>query len=432
MEYRNFMACCGIAGGNPITGHDHISRQRRSIVPLITGATIGNITGVTPTVTAVFGVLLMPIAADFGWSRTAVAGAFSALSLANAAMFPLAGRLADRFGTRRMLVTGYFLLGLAILGLSLLSPTPWRFYAAFALTGAIGALPSNMLICKLLSEWFDDGRGFWMGLTGGVGNGVGATIMPLIAAALMGAYGWRKAFVGIGLIVLLVGLPVAWATLRPPPAASGGAVGGEAPLLGMSLGEAMRAPLFWVLFSAVPVGGGCLTAVFANTVPIMVGHGLSVGQATVVVAAFALTCTVWEPLVGWLLDRSRRPRQVALFYFAAAGGIAILANATSFPLLIAGGVLAGIGLGSEFSVLPYVLSRYFGVKAMGAISGIAFAGVLTATAIAPVALNAEFDRTGRYTVAMAVVALMLVYTGIVFLLLGPYPAAHSPDRDQSP
>ncbi len=397
------------------------SRTGRRVAPLVVGATIGNLLSVTPTVTAVFGVFLVPIATEFGWSRAAVAGAFTSLSLANAAAFPFAGRLADRYGTRPILLTGYALLGLSIIGLSQLAPTPLRFYTLFALTGAIGALPSNMLICKLLSEWFVQRRGFWMGLTGGIGNGVGATIMPMIAVALMAAYGWRGAFVGIGLLVLLVGVPVAWLTLRPPARDAGPGVIDETALSGMSLAQALRSPLFWVIFSAVPVGGGCLTAVFANMVPILTVHGMSVGSATIVLAAFAMTCTVWEPAVGWMLDRSTRPRMVAPFYLCAVAGLMILVHAQSFPLLIVGGVMTGVGLGSEFSVLPYVLSRYFGVRAMGAITGIAFAGVLTSTALAPIGLNYAFDRTGSYSPAVYVVAALLAYTAGVFVLLKPYP-----------
>ncbi len=396
--------------------------------PLIIGATLGNLFCVTPTVTAVFGLFLVPISEEFGWSRVQVAGAFTALSLANAVMFPIAGRLADRFGPRPLMVTGYFLLGLSILGLARLPPNPWLFYGLFALTGMIGAFPSNMLICKLLSEWFDTGRGFWMGLTGGVGNGVGATVMPMLAVSLMAAHGWRGAFTGIGLMVLLLGLPLAWLTLRPPPTRQAGPIIDEKALSGVSLGQALRSPRFWVIFSAVPVGGGCLTAVFANVAPILTDHKLSGGSVTLVIAAFALTCTLWEPLVGFLLDRSIRPRVVAPFYLCAAFGLVILVNARSLPALIAGGIMTGIGLGSEFSVLPYVLSRYFGLRSMGAITGIAFAGVLTSTALAPIALNLAFDRLGSYALAVYAVSALLVYAAVVFVLLKPYPAW--PDSDQ--
>ncbi len=75
-----------------------------------------------------------------------------------------------------------------------------------------------MILAKLLSEWFDASRGLWLGVCSGVGNGLGGTVFPIVAVALMQAYGWRHAFLFIGLTGLLVTFPVAWATLHPPPA----------------------------------------------------------------------------------------------------------------------------------------------------------------------------------------------------------------------
>ena len=404
---------------------------RADAARIVFGTTIGNLIGINSSVCAIFGIFLVPISQEFGWTRTAVAGAFTALSLAMAAMLPVAGRMADRWGSRPVLVAGFALLGLAIVGLSAIPPSPLIYYAMFALTGAAGALASNMVLCKLLSEWFDEGRGFWMGLTSGIGNGVGATVLPMLAAALMVHYGFRGAFVGIGLLVLVIGLPTAWFTLHAPAVLAAAGVSEEEVLSGMTLGEAMRSPLFWLIFSAVPIAAGSLTAVFANTVPIMLDRGLSLTQATTVIALFAMICTVWEPLVGFLLDRSDRPRAVAPFYAIAAVGVVVLIKAHSFPVLLLAGTLTGIGLGSEFSVMAYILSRYFGLRAMGTITGIAFAGVLCANALAPIGLNLAFDRTGSYAPALYVVAAMLAYNAVVFLLLGRYPvryASGSADR----
>lgn len=141
------------------------------------------------------------------------------------------------------------------------------------------------------------------------------------------------------------------------------------------------------------------------------------------VVVFALICTVWEPLVGHLLDRSDRPRLVAPFYLCAAVGLIVVTACHSAPWLMAGGALAGIGLGSEFSVLPFVLSRYFGLKDLGAISGLAFMGVLASMSIAPLGLNLAFDRTHSYSAPIYVVATLLVYNAVVFIILKPYSAS---------
>jgi len=401
-----------------------------SKVRIIFGTTIGNLLGINCTVCSVFGLLLVPISQEFGWSRTAVAGAFTAISLANAVALPIAGRATDRWGARPVLILGYLLLGLAILALAMIRPNPVCFYLLFTLTGAIGSLPSSMALAKLLSEWFDEGRGFWLGLTDGVGNGVGSMLMPLIAAFLMTRYGFRTAFTGIGLIVLLVGLPVAWFTLRAPSGLIATGAPEDELLAGLSVGETLRRPLFWLIFSAVPIAGGSLTAVFANTVPIMESRGLSLSQTMTIVSIFSLICVIWQPLVGFFLDRSDRPRNVAPFYAMAAVGLVMLMKAHGFVPLAVAGALTGIGLGAEFSVMPFVLSRYFGLRSMGTIVGISFVGVLVANALIPVVLNFAYDRTGSYAPALALVTAMLVYNMVVFLCLGRYPNRFSNPHPQ--
>ncbi|WP_174274617.1 MFS transporter [Sphingomonas bacterium] len=392
--------------------------------PLLAGAVAGTLLGTTPTLGAVFGIFLVPIATEFGWSRTQVAGAFSAMAVAAMIFYPVAGRLADRFGTRAVLLAGFALQGVFTLALSRLIPNAALYYPAFALAGAAGALSSNMVIAKLLSQRFDRGRGFWMGLVGGIGNGVGSILLPILAASLLVGHGWRGTFVIIGCIVLLVGLPIIWLTMKEPasrPPAAGEPVAAILSPPEIGLGEALRRPLFWVIFSAVPIGGGFLTGVFMNVAPMLQQRGVSLEQATSVIALFAAVTVLWEPLVGYMLDRTSRPRCVAPFYFLAVAGLLILANATHFGVLLLGGGLAGIGLGAEFSVLPYVLSRYFGLGAMGAISGVAFAGVLGATALAPMLLNGGFDMLGSYKPGVYVVAGCILYTATVFLFLDTYP-----------
>lgn len=390
---------------------------------LLFGATLGNYLGVTATVAIPLGVLLVPIAQDLHWSRTAVAVAFATLSLAQAVMCPFAGRIADRFGPRRALLAGFLGLGLALLALAFAPPQAVLFYALFALAGALGTLASALVIAKLISQWFQERRGFWLGLVGGVGNGLGGMTMPALTAAIAPVLGWRMTFGAIGVAVLLVGLPILYATMRSPRIAVP-AVAGDAPVLeGARFGEAMRSPLFWAIFAAVPIGGGALTGVFANTVTVLTTQGISSTTATMIVTVFALVCVVLEPLAGHMLDGAARPRRIALFYAVAVAGLLILAHAhTTVPALV-GAALTGVGLGTEFSVLPYMLGRYFGLREMGAITGIAYAGALVSNAISPLLLNGAFDRMGTYAPGLYVVAVMMVVAFAIFLVLPAFPRA---------
>ncbi len=188
----------------------------------------------------------------------------------------------------------------------------------------------------------------------------------------------------------------------------------------MEAGQALRSPLFWLLVGTNGLGGGTLVAFFANTLTVLTSRGIGEDAAATVVAAFALICTVWA--TGFFLDRSHRPRLIAPFFFAAAGGVLLLAYAHSFPLLILGGLLSGVGLASN-NALTYLLSRYFGLRALGTITGVAFVWVLGSLAVVPVLLNYGYDRTGSYAPGLDGLAMLLVVTTAVFLWLPAYPQA---------
>nr|WP_043605165.1 MFS transporter [Novosphingobium sp. Rr 2-17] len=363
------------------------------------------------------GVMLVPIAEDLGWSRTTVAGAFTALSLSQAVAYPVAGRIADRFGTRRTLLTGFLTLSLALLLVSVSPASPIAFYALFAFTGFAGVLASTMVLAKLLAQWFDQRLGFWLGLVGGVGNGLGGMVMPGLAALMAATLGWRYSFAAIGLTILVVGLPLFYATLRAPEQEAAADDPASARIAGRSFAEVMRSPLYWVIFIAVALGGGALTGVFANTVTILETQGIATGAATLAVSLFAMVCVINEPLVGHLLDRASRPRRVAAFYIAAIAGLLLLAHAHTPAMAIAGAMLTGMGLGAEFSVLPYLLTRYFGLREMGAISGVAYAGALIGNGLSPLLLNGLFEYTGSYALGLYLVAALVAFAFAVFLVL---------------
>lgn len=383
------------------------------------GATLGNFIGVTASVSIPLGVMLVPIAQDTGWSRTEVAGAFTALSLAQAAFYPIAGRIADRFGMRRTILTGFIGLSLTLIAVGLVPTSLALFYALFCVAGIFGVLASTMVLAKLLSQWFLDRRGFWLGLVGGVGNGLAGMVVPGIAGLLAATLGWRHGFTTIGLFVLVIGFPILFATLREPKALAAG--GGEAAAeTGATVREALGRPLFWAIFIAVPVGGGALTGVFANTVTVLTSQAIAMPVATLAVTIFALVCVIIEPLAGHLLDTATRPRRTAAFFALAAAGLVLLAHAHGPVMALSGCVLTGMGLGVEFSVLPYLLARYFGLREMGAISGVAYAGALMSNGLSPLALNAAYDRFGSYAPGLYMVAGFMLLALVVFLFLPPF------------
>ncbi len=125
---------------------------------------------------------------------------------------------------------------------------------------------------------------------------------------------------------------------------------------------------------------------------------------------------VWQVGVGRLIDRIPRPWIAAPFYLAALAGLILFQAAESFSQLMLAGALMGLGLGTEYGVLPYFLSRYFGVRHYGAISGTIYAVIVLAQGLTPFLMDLSFDRTG----SIVVIGSGLIASALLILRLRPF------------
>lgn len=399
-----------------------LSGAGRNQVSVVLACLLGNIVSPTPIVHGPFGLFLIPISHEFGWPRERVSGVLGLLALVTAVAYPIIGRLADRFGPRRLILAGNLAFGACVIALGFSRPSVLVFYGLFALIGVFGSMPSTMMYNRVVSGWFDKARGTMLGVTSGLGNGTGATIMPFIALGLMTAFGWRGAYFGLGAIVIAAGFPTLLFLLKEPPVASRGPHVQPVALEGMSLSRAARTPAFWMTLVAIGLGAGCLTAVLAHVVPILTDRHYPVGESTLVVSVFAMVTAGFQIIVGGLLDRTGSPKLIAPLYLVAVVGMIILERGTSLPVLVLGGALMGVGMGTEFGVLPYFISRYFGLRWFGMIAGVMYSAVIIAQGITPYLMDVDFDHHRSYLLSLHVIEGVLVAGAALIAALPRYAA----------
>lgn len=406
---------------------------------VVVAATVGNIVSTTPAVSAVFSLFLVPISTEFGWPRAVVSGVLLLTAVMSAIIYPIAGRLSDRWGSRRILLIGNALFAPAIAALALANGSVFQFYALFALVGAAGAIPSTPAYSKVISEWFDEKRGLMLGIAAGFGNGLGSTLMPVLAGLMLVQFGWRGAYIGIGLIVFWLGFPVLFALLRDAPARLAvisqrekdppAEPGGENALSGHSLKEAAATRTFWILMAAVALGAGCMTAIFTHVVPMLMDRGIALQSATLAISIFALVTAGWQVMTGYLLDRFYSPNVAVPMFAAAILGLMCFQFGTSLPVIYLGSALMGIGLGAEFGCLSYFVSRYFGLRSFGTIIGVFYSVVIIFQGGSPVLMDVGFDLTGSYVTSVWVLACLL-FVGTMLVVLLPEFEKRSPTGSQ--
>ncbi|MCE7798015.1 MFS transporter [Sphingobium sufflavum] len=392
---------------------------------VLLACTIGNGVSVTPAVHAVFGLFLLPLSQGFGWSRASISVALGIVAVVGAILYPLVGRHIDRHGARPTLLVGVVGLALSIAALALTNGSLIQFYLTFAVIASFGAMAGTPIFQKLVADWFEEGRGTALGISGGVGCGVGSIVLPVIAAALVSHLGWRAGYLGIGAVMLLVALPILWFLLHDRAGVGGAAMGegqGGPTLTELTLAEAMRTPTFWLLLVAIATGAGVTTAIFSHVVPILGDRGHGVATGTMVIGVFALVTSGWQVAMGRIMDVIPTPRIAVPLYAMAIAGLALLEFGGSVPALMLGGALLGIALGTQFGALPFFVARYFGMRAFGAIIGVLYSAVIAAQGITPILLDASYDAHHSYRHALVVAGICLAIGALLLLLLPRYGA----------
>jgi MFS family permease len=114
---------------------------------------------------------------------------------------------------------------------------------------------------------------------------------------------------------------------------------------------------------------------------------------------------------------------VAPLFLVSVAGLLTLEHGTSLPVLILGGALMGVGMGTEFGALPYFISRYFGLRRFGMIAGVMYSAVIIAQGVTPLLMDMDFDRRHSYVLSMHVIEIVMVAGAVMIACLPAYRAS---------
>jgi len=360
-----------------------------------------------------FGIFLKPWTEEFGWSRESVSAAFGIGAMTVAVCSPPLGYLLDRVNPARVIVPCLVTFGLAFGSLSLLTPHLWHLYATFFVLGIVGNGTAQMAYSGAVSSWFQARRGAALAVVM-AGGAVGAMVLPPIAEALITRYGWRRACVILGAMVLVIGPPAAarFIRQRPQPARTV-----ATRVDGASLAVGLRSRVFWILVAVLFGSSIAQNGAITHLAAMLTDRGVSAQGAALAVSAMGGASLVGRLVTGWLLDRLFAARVAFGLLAVAALGTLLLATADSMVLGILAAALIGVGMGGEADITPYLLSRYFGLRAFSVLYGLTWTAYAIAGAIGPILMGRAFDVAGSYGTLLPWLAglMMIVATMMLFL-----------------
>ncbi len=387
-------------------------------------------TGAAPFIFASLGLFILPFNEEFGWNRAQISAILPVLIVAFMISMPLAGRLIDRIGTRKVLIPSTIAFGLGLAAIPTFVSELWHLALIFLFVGTCGVAANTQPYLRTISAWFNKKRGLAIGIAVS-GIGLGYAYVPILVQSVINVAGWRSAYYVLSGFVIFAAVPLITIFLKESPAEIGqipdgtkriqAISGSESTSVGLTSSLAIRQKDFWLLSLIFLCIAFVLHGILPHLVPMLRDRGVSADTAAIVASVMGGTVFVSRILIGYIIDYFFAPR-VALYFFAlSAIGFFILSASSFLPMMYLAVIMIGLSLGAEIDLLAYLCGKYFGLRSFGEIYGLLFVGVLIGSAFGPVTFGYGFESTGSYSGILIVSAMVNIIALIILTRLGPYP-----------
>ncbi|MGD9616895.1 MAG: MFS transporter [Alphaproteobacteria bacterium] len=352
-----------------------------------------------------FGVFLRPMAADLRAGTAGAAAFFSIASIVYYALGAPAGRLADRYGPRPIVASGAVILAAGLCATAFVEHL-WLAYLTYAIGAGVGGACVYVPSLAAVGGWFVRRRNLALGIAA-AGTGIGTLFFPLISATLTEHYGWRAAFVVLGLAGGLVLLGCA-ALTSAPPVARGGDASGKRPA------EMLRSRAFVLLYLSWVFATSALLVPFVFLPAFAQAHGAGEVAAAALISVIGGTGILGRLVLGPLGDRIGVVRLFKLMVLVMALSYAIWLLAAYWWLVVFAVVL-GMSYGSRIAAVPAVLIELFGAAHLGTMLGVFFTATGLAAVIGPGLAGLAVELSGGYggAIVFAVVSGLLGFALIL-------------------
>ncbi|MGB9700093.1 MAG: MFS transporter [Thermodesulfobacteriota bacterium] len=373
-----------------------------------------------------FTAFIDPLVKEFGWSYTQVSFAASLRGLEMGIFAPLVGFLVDRFGSRKLILSGVLCVGF---GLILLSYTQslLMFYGAFLLLGFGAGECTSIVTMTAVGNWFKKNVGIAFGFLS-AGFGASGLLIPIIVW-LIDIMHWRMTLILLGLGMWIIGIPLSF-VVRDKPETYGylpdGLIAQEAndrhekqverPL---SFKDALKNKSFLFLNIAEVIRMMLVTGVVTHAMPYLNNIGLSRTTAGLVVAGIPLTSIIGRVGFGWLADHY--PKKGILFFSFLIMGVGMFAFC--FPqqwgMIFFFLFTFPPAFGGSMVLRGAILQEYFGRHIFGRMLGIIMGSASVGGIVGPTLAGFVFDHTGKYQYAWYAFSGFIILTSFLVLQIKP-------------
>ncbi|MCW6507841.1 MFS transporter [Lichenifustis flavocetrariae] len=362
------------------------------------------------------GLFMAPLHQEFGWSRAQIAGASTCINLATICAAPFVGRLCDRVGVRPVALASLAALTIGYLALAAMNGSLLAYYITWLLMAGGGVGTSGIVWTRAVGTFFERYRGRALGLAL-TGTAFAALLAPPLIGAIIASLGWRVGYAALGAVTLAtIPITVLFFGERREVGVRLGRLNGHS---GVELGEAVRSRAFWVIGMSVFFAVLGMGSYLVHFVPLAIDLGVSPGTARGLFAVIGLSMLFGRVAVGTLLDRLNPTRLSAVTLAVPALASLLLASHAVQPLgaMTVAAIILGLSAGAEVDILSFLVARYFGLRAYGAIYGCELMFFAAGSGIGGLLTGAVRDAVGSYEPALIGGVAVFTLAGLTILLL---------------
>jgi len=368
-----------------------------------------------------FGVFVVPMSDDFGWSRLTISVAAALGVLVSGVVQPFMGQVFDQTGGRKLILVSLVILGITTIMLSLTFHVIFLIFMFGIVASIAQGGPALSNTAALMSRWFKRKRATAISINSAALS-LGGLVMVPFSMYLLEATNWRLAWVGLGLIVLL-SLPLAYFFIheRPlerglhpdgdpePTPVSSGRKEISGPLEAETWKESFKSAPIWQMGASYCVCGATTLVLAVHFIPFAIEErGISGGTAATIFGYMMGLNIIGSLGAGLIADKIGGTKNwLALVYLMRGMAYVLLLTIDSVAGLWIFASVAGFSWVATLPLTSSLTADVYGLKALGTISGITFMfhqiGGFSSVLIA----GLLFDITGSYTLPFALVGGLL-------------------------
>ena len=376
--------------------------------------------------TTTLAVFVSPMADEFGWSRTLIAGSVSLGALSSIFISPAVGWAVDRYGVPLILASSMLVLGVAMVSLAW-ATVPVFFYMGFATGRVIFHVPVQIGTGALISRWFIRKRGRAIGAIY-LAGAIGGIVTVQIASLAISNWSIGAAWISLGVLVLAIAVLPSTLLIVDRPEAIGLHPDDQPPGSSEDCGElepgsrgevdwtprqAMRTRALWLLTVVVGVLFMAQAGISVHVGAFFLDRGLSLTAAanaiTINAGVNAFASLMW----GAIIERTTvRVAMTGLMFLSATCSLSLLAVTSEGSAFVVAALLGLVAAGGNV-IPPVAFASYFGRRSIGSIRGISETGVQVGQTIGALFSGLVFDLSESYAAAFITFAALGLVSALV-------------------